>query len=419
MRVTNIIQRRDLEPLWHKANEVVRHYEKAVDCISAVVSADCVSIEHSKHPKANIFCMLCKRYHLHASKLAPHEYPCTSMHCVATKKARKIGSYVYACPVGLFFWNNPFFAGKRYAGTCISCAIPVIGREKALDRMFKICKGEISHAELAQHIDEFPARSEEEVQALAQMMQFCSQQISRNTTCWFDLAKHGYKPEASMPDLLDKERLLLASLQRGDYTDAQGMVRDLMYDMNAISGGDFEHFRLKAIELVATLSRTGSNSENSQELIEANNRYLKRIGELKTTEEITDYMCRIVEQMSGKIFSFRGLRHTMVLRKAERFIRENYARKISLREIADASGLSAPYFSTIFKEEMGENLSSYLNRLRVEKACSMLRETNNPINGISANCGFDDQGWFSKIFKIYTGVSPCKYRKHGACDESK
>ena len=88
-----------------------------------------------------------------------------------------------------------------------------------------------------------------------------------------------------------------------------------------------------------------------------------------------------------------------------------------MKEIADVSGLSAPYFSTIFKDEMGENLSNYLNRLRIEKASAMLRETEFPINGISEACGFEDQSWFSKVFKNYTGFSPCKYREQGGTVE--
>jgi transcriptional regulator GlxA family with amidase domain len=120
-----------------------------------------------------------------------------------------------------------------------------------------------------------------------------------------------------------------------------------------------------------------------------------------------------LDKISGRIFSFHGVRHFPALRKAERFIWENYTRKISLEEIAGVSGLSAPYFSTIFREEMGENLSNYLNRLRVEKAAIMLITTNMSINKIAVSCGFNDQSWFSKIFKTTLGLTPGKYREQG------
>jgi transcriptional regulator GlxA family with amidase domain len=62
---------------------------------------------------------------------------------------------------------------------------------------------------------------------------------------------------------------------------------------------------------------------------------------------------------------------------------------------------------------MGENLSAYLNRLRVEKAAAMLIETDLSLGEISGSCGFEDQSWFSKIFKYYAGISPGKFRERG------
>ena len=430
MTTTSIIQRRDLEPVWLKANEVVRHYEKAANCISAVVAADCASVIYSKHPKTNVFCDLCKRYHQNASKIAPGESPCRSMHCAATKSARRSGgSQIYACPVGFYFWNSPFLAGERFAGTLISTVLPLSEREKAMDRMFRICRGEISRAEIAGHIDGYPVKTEGEIRGLARMMQLCARQISRSETSnltagliaaapqnngtLYTLSSLDSIAEYGDVDPLDQERLLLASLRRGDSAEARSIVHKLLNSVSIDSDEDIGLLRLRAIELSAMLSRNGSNVENSVELVEENKRHLMRIRGLKTAEEVIDYTCVAVERMSAKIFTFQGLRHASALRKAERFIRTNFTRKISLQEIADASGLSAPYFSTIFKDEMGENLSSYLNRIRVEKACAMLRETEDSIRQISMVCGFEDQSWFSKIFKSYTGLSPWKYRKLG------
>jgi AraC-like DNA-binding protein len=49
----------------------------------------------------------------------------------------------------------------------------------------------------------------------------------------------------------------------------------------------------------------------------------------------------------------------------------------------------------------------------VEKAGRMLIETNLSLSEIAGSCGFEDQSWFSKIFKTYTGMSPGKYRSQG------
>jgi AraC-like DNA-binding protein len=222
---------------------------------------------------------------------------------------------------------------------------------------------------------------------------------------------------------LDKERMLLAALRRGDNEAGRNILAKLLDALYVTTPGNFEFFQFRAIELVVLLSRaavgadfSGDNAGNTIDdmaILEANNRYLKKIEDSQNIKELTNTLHAIMERLAGKIFSFQGIRHSSALRKAERYIWENYTRKISLQEVAGASGLSAPYFSTIFKHEMGENLSNYLNRLRVEKAATMLTETNMTLSEIAAACGFEDQSWFSKIFKFFTGLSPGKYRERG------
>ena len=416
MSETNIIQRRDLDPLWLRATKVMRHYEKVSNCMAMVIGVDYDLVEYSKHPKAVIFCTLCKRYHHSVSKDTPHEHPCSEMHREAVDEARRLGgSYVYTCPVGIFFWTSPFFSGERFAGALTSSGILAVDRQKIIERIFSVCKGEISRDELAKYIEGIPHKSSEEIRALAQMMLLCAEQISGHGSFREDSLESGgiHNCVDCQSNVLDQERALIASLRRGDNSESQAIARDLMNNLSVISNGNFEYFKLKAIELMVLLSRAEANSENNEELVEANNRYLKRIEDSKTADEVTGNLCMFLQRMVGIMFTFHGIRHASALRKAERFIWENYTRKLSLKEIAGVSGLSAPYFSTIFKDEMGENLSAYLNRLRVEKAASMLLETDYPINNISAACGFEDQSWFSKIFKSYTGCSPNKFREQG------
>jgi len=408
MLETNIIQRRDLEPLWYKATEIVQHYEKASNSIAAVIGADCIKVKHSDHPKAVLFCSLCKRYCPSAGKLASYEHPCSELHRQAVQTARKLGgSYMYKCPVGFLYWTSPFFVAERFAGAFITSGMLATEKQQIQDRLFNICNKEISRAEIAEYLEGLPERSHEEIKALAQMMTLCAEQISCRESFQHDLVEYGGR----QPNLMEQERSLIASLRRGDSAEAQNIARKLLDGLIMTNNNDPERLKLKVIEMVVMLSRTGVNSENDEELVEANNRYFKRIEDSRTVEELTASLCLILEQMAGKLFSFRGVRHASALRKAERFIWDNYTRKISLKEIAGISGLSAPYFSTVFRDEMGENFSSYLNRLRVEKASSMLRETESPISKISTACGFEDQSWFSKIFKSYTGFTPCKYRE--------
>ena len=60
---------------------------------------------------------------------------------------------------------------------------------------------------------------------------------------------------------------------------------------------------------------------------------------------------------------------------------------------------------------MGETLFSYINRIRVEKAKTLILDDSISIADVGGMCGFNDQSYFTKVFKSQTGVSPKKYRE--------
>ena len=92
-------------------------------------------------------------------------------------------------------------------------------------------------------------------------------------------------------------------------------------------------------------------------------------------------------------------------------MRRKYSTDISLEEMADAAGFSPKYFCRIFREMTGKAPVEYLNWFRVNRACSMLRESNEKLQDISRKCGFKDFSYFIKIFHKYKGTTPLKYRR--------
>jgi len=376
-KLPSIIQRRDLEPLLFKAGKIAKQYEKAANCAVSVVNSNCDNDSN----QYNFICKRCKNN-------------CMFLHMNAVNEARLLGgSYIYLCPQGFVFWTSPFYSGERLAGALISGGI----------------KGSINNSG--------------RIKALAKIMVICADQISKRNTHLANIThtvnsaefENNEKPENEAYSII-LERILLADLRRGDNKEAMKILHKLIDIRYREVKCDFSVFRLKAIELAVLLSRAASdtNDINDNSILEINYCYLKKMEESTNISEITDILSGFTEKMAEKIFSFHGVRHFPAIRKAERFIWENYTRKLSLREIADVSGLSAPYFSTIFREEMGENLSNYINRLRVDKAAVMLVTTNIPISVIAKTCGFEDQSWFLKIFKNNTGFTPGKYRDQGS-----
>ena len=99
------------------------------------------------------------------------------------------------------------------------------------------------------------------------------------------------------------------------------------------------------------------------------------------------------------------------LRPAIEYIYKNKSENISMDKMANLCHVSSSYFSRLFSKEIGENFSSYISKLKIKWAKKILEETDMNINEISEELGFNEAGYFIKIFKKHEGITPSFYRK--------
>jgi len=92
------------------------------------------------------------------------------------------------------------------------------------------------------------------------------------------------------------------------------------------------------------------------------------------------------------------------------FIRENYFKPISLENVSKIARMSPFSFSRYFKKNSGACFVEYLNRIRTNKACYLLRETDYQVQVIALECGFGSVSNFNKQFRRTEGLSPRDYR---------
>ena len=447
-----VTTQRKAEPLYAKALSLLSHYDEAMGCSTVVMDKSGHTIRTPNFKKQMQFCEHCKKYSQNPSPgivrtgiWEGSKYPCEKAHADAIAESQRCNeTRVYACAAGFAFWTSPFYRNMRYAGSLTAGGVLFCKRQEALKKILALCNDRIAAEKFNLMLKDVAEKNPAEIQAMANLLGICAEEISKKAEdskkeispiAWHEKAlketklpvkNHEKKimhEEPGAINFMEEERILLAAFQRGDNETGRKILNELMDKSLAAHPQNFEAVRFRAIELLVLLSRSanqnpgakteanGRQAANGESLTEINDVHLKRIQDSKTIAELKENLQRAAGRMSGKIFSFQGIRHASALRKAQRFIWENYTRKISLEDISKASGLSAPYFSTIFNEEMGEKLSSYLNRLRVERASAMLKETGKSLKEIAELCGFEDQSWFSKVFKSLTGISPGKYRE--------
>src|SRR5665648_265769 len=121
--------------------------------------------------------------------------------------------------------------------------------------------------------------------------------------------------------------------------------------------------------------------------------------------------------------SFTHLNQFREIRKTEEndpvaqsinFMLEHLNRKLKLEEIASETGLSASHYSRLFQNRTGHSPIDYFIQLKIQRACRLLDNSGWMIADVSREMGFDDQFYFSRVFRKVMGMSPGEYRKRGS-----
>lgn len=92
------------------------------------------------------------------------------------------------------------------------------------------------------------------------------------------------------------------------------------------------------------------------------------------------------------------------------FVRDNFYRAIPVKEVAAVARMSPHSFSRFFSRSTGSGFVDYVNQVRTNKACYLLRETDHQINEIVFECGFATVSNFNKQFRKHAGMSARDYR---------
>ena len=92
------------------------------------------------------------------------------------------------------------------------------------------------------------------------------------------------------------------------------------------------------------------------------------------------------------------------------YIEQNYAKNISLKDIAKILGYDYNYMSRYFKKFFNMTFTDFVNLYRLETAIRLLEDTNENITSVAYESGFQSTRTFNSFFKSKTGLSPTQYK---------
>lgn len=128
-----------------------------------------------------------------------------------------------------------------------------------------------------------------------------------------------------------------------------------------------------------------------------------------TLDKIKDKLLDIIIKLTEAINAFKTSNKSISL--ALKFIEENYEKNLTLETIAQKVFVNPKYLSTLFKQVVGENFVDYIQRIRIEKACEMLKDVRLKIYEIAYKVGYTDDKYFCQVFKRIKGLTPGQYRR--------
>ena len=187
----------------------------------------------------------------------------------------------------------------------------------------------------------------------------------------------------------------------------------IMDRLSVVCLGDLNEIKTMALWVTATIIKSLSDETRMQfgEFMDVDLDIINRINNSDSQKELTETFRSILDHLAKNMVSSVYSGSSALITQGLRIINRSYTDKITLSDISKSLHVNPTYFSSLFTREMGKTFSEYLMELRISKAEELLKNTGLSILDAATASGFDDQSYFTKVFRKHTGLTPGKYRE--------
>ncbi len=406
-------------------SSTMRHYSIAAEVPTILIDDNGKNLYATE--EENEFCRFCS---IMKSDFR-FEMDCSSVHLYGSYQAERFGGkYVFFCPLGMVHWASPITIDGMLKGAILGGPVHMIEPEEFL--LADLFGKYFSQEQLSQAIalsKKLPVINTDRVNSLSELLRLVTFHLSDPSWRQYNQNLEEQEQAADISEYIhqlkkmsdgeeisaypiEKEKELLSAISLGNKPLSQKLLNEILGHIFFASGNKFELIRARVLELVVLLSRAAlEGGADMKQIFGLNFQYLNQLQRFQSLDELTPWLSRIMERFTDYVFNMTNVKHKDVIYKSIDYIRNNYMKKITLDEVAANVYLSPSYFSKIFKEEMDTNFNTYLNHVRIEISKKLLGDPSISMVDVSNIVGFEDQSYFSKVFKKMTGQTPKKFRE--------
>jgi two-component system response regulator YesN len=208
----------------------------------------------------------------------------------------------------------------------------------------------------------------------------------------------------------EKEKLL-SLIKVGDTINSRKAFAEYIERFKSFIAEKPDALKVRLYEFIGSIIDSAIlGGGDEKKLNERMEEFFSDINHITDMETVENWMSSVVVEITETVAHIYESRSKTLIKKALRFIEENYNSQLSYKDVANEVFISPSYFLSLFKQETGYTFVDYLTVLRIEKAKEMLLTSDMTITQIADNTGFNNSNYFSRIFKKITGIRARDYR---------
>ncbi|MFK7692224.1 helix-turn-helix domain-containing protein [Paenibacillus sp. HJGM_3] len=263
----------------------------------------------------------------------------------------------------------------------------------------------VSVSTVRRTISELPTAYQEALDAMEYKMVFGTQ-----TVIFYDQIQSFNR---SYVYSLENEQQLINYVKAGDFEHAKAILDEVIAHNLTDKGMSIDMVRCLMFDIISTMMKAAIEVNLDQtELYMDNMKAVEELMDGVTVMAMKDRMIVFLGKVCDHVHAKKRSHNFRLKENVLEFInREFRDHNLSVTMISDEFDIHPSYLSRYFKEQVGESLTDYINKLRVNKAIELLKDDEILIKDICDLVGISSISTFIRLFKKYEGVTPSVYRE--------
>jgi two-component system response regulator YesN len=196
---------------------------------------------------------------------------------------------------------------------------------------------------------------------------------------------------------------------------ALGQIHKLRESLEAavkrLASLPLEDSRMEAVTLAFAMHATKRQSFDTREESSVFGEKMERLPNAVTPMQAAEWAKEAMTTFLTEYEEWKEGKNHNIIKKTLGYLDKHYMESFSLTDIASRFHISTAYLSKLFKKETGDNFSTYLTKIRMQKAGMLLLNTEMRVLEIASAVGYDDPNYFTNVFRMIHKLSPSDYRK--------